>query len=106
MKCVAALLVIMVCITAFLWHQDNEEALRRENSRQEQELKQAGADSKALMDAEIFRRETDTLRFTLGEEAARQYANCKTYPPATKEDQARCDKMSAELKSIQERQPK
>ena len=106
MKLVAALLAMMLCITAYLWHRDNEEALRRKNAREQQEFKQAVADSKARIDAEILRRETETLRLTLGEEAARENDNCKTYPPATKEDQTRCDNLSAELQSIQERQPK
>ena len=106
MKYVGAFLAIMVCITAYLWHRENEEALQRENVHHQEELKQAAADSKARLDAEILRRETETLRLTLGEEAAREYDNCKTYPPATKEDQTRCDNLSAELQSIQERQPK
>jgi len=104
MKLVAAFLAIMLCITVYLWHRENEGALRRENAREQQEFKQAVADSKKRIDAEILRRETETIRLTLGEEAAREYDNCKTFPPATKEDQARCDKLSAELKSIQERQ--
>src|SRR5438045_419318 len=105
MKYIAGLLAIMLCITAYLWHQDNEEALRRKNAREQQEFKQAVADSKERIDAEILRCETETIRLTLGEEAAREYDNCKTFPPVTKEDQARCDRISDEVKSIQKHHP-
>ena len=104
MKYIAALLAIMMCFTAYLWHRENEEALRRENARQQEESKQSALDNKARMDEETLRREAETIRLILGEEAAREYDACKNSPPRAKEDQIRCDKLSAELKSIQEHQ--
>ena len=102
MKYLWVLLAMLICIAGYLWHRENHQAIQRENARQQEESKRALAESKALMDAEILRRETETIRLVLGDEAAVQYDDCKSFTPTSKEDQARCDALTANMKSIQE----